>query len=128
MRDALRRVEPVDAGDEAARALRALMETKVTAVPVLEQGRLFGILSQLDLARGVQLKELEATPPPGALTGRAVEAGGASRLNGSEVPDVGAGRSGQFHSSQRWVPLNGGRTHRHHTHRDFHQQASHLKG
>lgn len=68
VRDVVRRVEPVDAADEAARAVRALMTSNVAVVPVVEQGHLVAVLSQLDLARGLQLKELEATqhpsPPP----------------------------------------------------------------
>ena len=64
VRDVVRRVEPVDAADEAGKALRALMEMNVAAVPVVEQGHLVGVLSQLDLARGLQLKELEATQHP----------------------------------------------------------------
>ncbi len=64
IRDVVRRVEPVDAADEAGKALRALMEMNVAAVPVVEQGHLVGVLSQFDLARGLQLKELEATQHP----------------------------------------------------------------
>ncbi len=64
IRDVVRQVEPVDAADEAAKAVRALTETGVAAIPVVEQGRLLGVLSQLDLARGLQLKELEATQHP----------------------------------------------------------------
>jgi len=64
VRDVVRRVEPVHAADEAAKALRALMETKAPAVPVLEEGHVVGLLSQRDLARGLQLKELEATQHP----------------------------------------------------------------
>jgi Zn-dependent protease len=64
IRDVVRRVEPVDAGDEAAKALRTLMETNVPAVPVVEHGQLVGLLTQLDLARGLQLKEFETTQHP----------------------------------------------------------------
>jgi len=63
-RDVARRVQPLDAADEAAKAVRALTEANVAAVPFVEQGHLAGILSQLDLARGLQLRELEATQHP----------------------------------------------------------------
>lgn len=64
IRDVVRHVAPVDGADEAAKAVRALMEAHVPAMPVVEDGHVVGILSQLDVARGLQLKELEATQHP----------------------------------------------------------------
>jgi CBS domain-containing protein len=62
--DVLRRVAPIDATDEAARAMRAFAEAKAPFVPVVENGALAGVLSQADVARALQLRELEATQRP----------------------------------------------------------------
>ncbi len=62
--DALQRVAPVDASDEAAQALRAFAGARTQLIPVLEGGRLYGVLSQADVARGLQLGELEQTQHP----------------------------------------------------------------
>jgi len=64
MRDAVKRVEAVDAGDEATKALRSLMQSRIAAIPVVDQGRVVGLLSQLDLARRLQLKDQGATQHP----------------------------------------------------------------
>ena len=64
MRDVVKRVEAVDAGDETTKALRSLMQSRIAAIPVVDQGRVVGLLSQLDLARRLQLKDLEATQHP----------------------------------------------------------------
>jgi CBS domain-containing protein len=61
---AIQRVAPVDANDEASRALRAFAEARTRVIPVLEGGRLYGVLSQTDVARGLQLSELEETQHP----------------------------------------------------------------
>lgn len=60
--DICRRVAPLDAGDDAAKALRSLSEAGV--VPVVEHGALLGVLSQSDVLRALQLRELEATQHP----------------------------------------------------------------
>ncbi|HVI97150.1 MAG TPA: site-2 protease family protein [Anaeromyxobacter sp.] len=62
--DAVQRVAPVDADDEASKALRLFAEARTKLVPVLDGGRLYGVLSQTDVARGLQLGELEATQHP----------------------------------------------------------------
>jgi Zn-dependent protease/CBS domain-containing protein len=62
--DIIRRVAPIDASAEASTALRALADSRTPAVPVVEDGALFGMLSQADVARGLQLGELEATQHP----------------------------------------------------------------
>ncbi|ABS27330.1 site-2 protease family protein [Anaeromyxobacter sp. Fw109-5] len=62
--DIARRIDPVDADDEASKALRVLAETRAPAVPVLESGVLVGLLSSGDVARALQLGELEATQHP----------------------------------------------------------------
>jgi Zn-dependent protease/CBS domain-containing protein len=65
--DVVRRVAPLDVNDEAPTALRAFAESRAPVVPVVEDGKLVGVLSHADLVRGLQLTELEATqhPPPG---------------------------------------------------------------
>ena len=62
--DVVRRVAPVDASDEASKALRAFAEARTPLVPVVENGELLGVLSYTDVARGLQLGELEATQHP----------------------------------------------------------------
>jgi CBS domain-containing protein len=62
--DVAQRLAPLQASDEASVALRALSEARVQVVPVVEGGRPFGVLSQTDVARGLQLSELEATQHP----------------------------------------------------------------
>jgi CBS domain-containing protein len=62
--DVVRRVAPLDAGDEAAKALRVFAESRTHSVPVTEGGALAGVLSQTDVGRGLQLGELEATQHP----------------------------------------------------------------
>lgn len=60
----IRRVAPVDASDEASKAFRAFAEARTPLVPVVENGELLGVLSYPDVARGLQLGELEATQHP----------------------------------------------------------------
>jgi CBS domain-containing protein len=64
--DVVRRVAAVDANDEAAKALRAFAEARTPVVPVVDAGTYVGVLSQTDVARGLQLSELEATQHPDA--------------------------------------------------------------
>jgi Zn-dependent protease/CBS domain-containing protein len=59
--DVLHRVSPVDANDDASRAMRAFAEAKTPFVPVTENGRVVGVLSQGDVARALELRELQAT-------------------------------------------------------------------
>jgi Zn-dependent protease/CBS domain-containing protein len=61
--DVVRRVPPLEAGDDASKALRALADAPL--VPVVENGALAGVLGQSDVARALQLRELEATQHPG---------------------------------------------------------------
>lgn len=60
--DICRRVAPLDGGADATKALRSLSE--VGAVPVVENGSLLGVLTQGDVLRALQLRELEATQHP----------------------------------------------------------------
>lgn len=62
--DVIRRVAPLQADEEVSRALRHFEEAGVRAVPVVDGGALAGILTQLDVARGLQLGELEASQHP----------------------------------------------------------------
>ncbi len=62
--DVARRVEPIEAGDDASMALRALAEAPL--VPVVENGTLAGVLGQSDVARALQLRELEAAQHAGS--------------------------------------------------------------
>lgn len=75
--DVVRRVPAVDVSEEAARALRVFSEVGVPAVPVVEDGVPVGVLSEADVARGLQLGKLEATQHPGSapLHGPASRAG-----------------------------------------------------
>jgi Zn-dependent protease/CBS domain-containing protein len=64
--EVLRRVPAMDASEEAAKAMRAFAEARTPFVPVTENGALAGVLSQADVARALQLRELQATQhPPG---------------------------------------------------------------
>ena len=77
--DVVRRVPPIDAGEAASQAVRVLAGARSALVPVVEGGAAIGVLTQLDLARALQLRELEEDQhhphPPnaggGALLGRA---------------------------------------------------------
>jgi Zn-dependent protease/CBS domain-containing protein len=60
----LRRVAPVEPNDEAAKALRALTEAKTSLLPVVENGRLVGVLLESEVMRGLQLSQLEASQHP----------------------------------------------------------------
>jgi CBS domain-containing protein len=60
--DVTRRVAPLDAEDDAAKALRALAEAG--AVPVVENGSPVGLLMQSDVLRALQLQELATTQHP----------------------------------------------------------------
>ncbi len=60
----IRRVTPLEADEEVSRALRRFEEAGVRALPVVEGGVPSGILTQLDVARGLQLSELEASQHP----------------------------------------------------------------
>lgn len=62
--EVVRRVPPVDAADEASRALRAFAEAGAQVVPVLDGGALYGMLTATDVMRGLQLGELEETQHP----------------------------------------------------------------
>lgn len=62
--DVIRRVAPLQAEEEVSRALRHLEEAGQRAVPVVDGGALVGLLTQLDVARGLQLSELEASQHP----------------------------------------------------------------
>jgi Zn-dependent protease/CBS domain-containing protein len=62
--EVFRRVAPLDASDEAAKALRVFAESRSRSVPVSDAGAPAGVLSQSDVARGLQLGELEATQHP----------------------------------------------------------------
>jgi Zn-dependent protease/CBS domain-containing protein len=62
--DILHRVAPVDVNDDAAKAMRAFAEAKTSFVPVTENGALVGVLSQADVARALELRELQATQHP----------------------------------------------------------------
>jgi Zn-dependent protease/CBS domain-containing protein len=77
--DVLRRVAPLDADDEAAKALRAFADARTPFVPVTQGGALVGVLSQTDVARGLQLRELEATQHPADSAGRPPRGRGWSR-------------------------------------------------
>jgi Zn-dependent protease/predicted transcriptional regulator len=61
--DVVRRVEPLQAEDEASKALRAFGEAPL--VPVVVNGTLAGVLARSDVARALQLRELEATQHAG---------------------------------------------------------------
>lgn len=60
----LRRVPPVDARADASSVLRALEESRAPVVPVVDGGILVGVLSSVDVGRGLQLGELEASQHP----------------------------------------------------------------
>lgn len=60
----VRRVPPVEAGEDASRALRALTEARVPLIPVIEAGAYVGVVTQLDFARALELRELEETQRP----------------------------------------------------------------
>ena len=62
--DVVRRVAPLEAGDDASKALRSLAESPL--VPVVENGALAGVLTQSDVLRALQLRELETTQHPGS--------------------------------------------------------------
>ncbi len=64
--DVVRRVPSVDASDEASKAMRVLSEARTPVIPVVEAGALVGVLSDTDVARGLQLSKLEATQHPPA--------------------------------------------------------------
>ncbi len=61
-----RRVPPLDASAHASDAMRALAEGGTPVLPVVDGGAVVGVLGRQDLARGLQLVELEVTqhPPP----------------------------------------------------------------
>src|SRR5512138_400502 len=61
-----RRVQPLQARDHATEAMRALAEAGLPVLPVVDGAAPAGVLGRQDLARGLQLVELEATQhPPG---------------------------------------------------------------
>lgn len=62
--DVVRRVPAVDAGEDASKAVRALAEAGTRVIPVLDGRTPYGVLSQRDVARGLQLSELEETQHP----------------------------------------------------------------
>jgi len=64
--DVVRRVPSVDASDEASKALRVFAEARTPVLPVVEAGALVGVISETDIARGLQLSKLEATQHPSA--------------------------------------------------------------
>ncbi len=61
--DVARRVTPLDGRTGAVAAMRALAEAG-GPVPVVEDGMPLGVLAQVDIARGLELMELEATQHP----------------------------------------------------------------
>ncbi|HET6440519.1 MAG TPA: CBS domain-containing protein, partial [Anaeromyxobacter sp.] len=65
--EVIRELTPLEADEEASTALRALLDAKARALPVKDNGQLLGVLSQVDVARGLQLSELEATQHPPAV-------------------------------------------------------------
>jgi Zn-dependent protease/CBS domain-containing protein len=60
----MRKVPALDAGDDASRLLRGFEEAHTPLLPVVQDGVLVGVLSRADVARGLQLSELEATQHP----------------------------------------------------------------
>lgn len=57
--EVVRRVPPLDAGEDASQAVRVLAGAGGALVPVVDGGIAVGVLTQLDLARALQLQELE---------------------------------------------------------------------
>jgi len=52
----LEQVEVVYPDEDASEALRKLSQSKASQLPVMEQGRLIGVLSQQDIIRWLQLQ------------------------------------------------------------------------
>ncbi|MFZ5472158.1 MAG: M50 family metallopeptidase [Myxococcota bacterium] len=69
----LSRVEPVTPEDEVWKALRLMSTERVPQLPVVEDGRLVGTLTQIEILRGLELRELEeerGAPPAWTLSRR----------------------------------------------------------
>ena len=62
--DVARRIAPIDGGDDATKAIRSLAEAPFVAV--VENAALAGVLTQSDVLRALQLRELESTQHPGS--------------------------------------------------------------
>jgi CBS domain-containing protein len=75
-REVVRPAKVVDAGEMLAGALHLLGEAGAQEIAVVDAGRLVGTLSQLDVVRGLELREL-AEPQAGPRTGAGSD-GGAS--------------------------------------------------
>ena len=52
----LEQVEVVYPDEDVSEALRKLSQSKASQLPVMEQGRLIGVLSQQDIIRWLQLQ------------------------------------------------------------------------
>ncbi|MFZ5476398.1 MAG: site-2 protease family protein [Myxococcota bacterium] len=59
VREIARAVAPVGPGDAVWTALQRMSEHEIADVPVVEDGRLVGVISQGDVLRGVRLRELQ---------------------------------------------------------------------
>ncbi|MBZ0230926.1 MAG: CBS domain-containing protein, partial [Deltaproteobacteria bacterium] len=57
-------MEPLSPADDAARALRAMTVNDVPLLPVIDNGHLLGVVSRMDIVRGMSLSELAETQRP----------------------------------------------------------------
>ncbi len=64
-REAVEPAPAIDPDDPVAEALRILDERRLSALPVTHEGHLMGMLSRSEIARGLRLREFEATQRPG---------------------------------------------------------------
>lgn len=65
-RELARKVEPLDAQTEIVQALRRFDEHELQELPVVSGGRLVGVIGRDDIARGLELRDLDRrTPGPG---------------------------------------------------------------
>ncbi len=62
--DVVRRAPPIDAGEDASQAVRLLAGAGAAAIAVVDAGAAVGVLTQADLARALQLRELERDQHP----------------------------------------------------------------
>jgi CBS domain-containing protein len=60
-RDAMKALQPLSPGDDATQALRLLGENDVPQLPVADGGQLVGAVGRDDIARALELNELEST-------------------------------------------------------------------
>ena len=65
-------VEPVAPEDEVWKAMREMNQRRLPQLPVVEEGVLIGTLTQAEILRGLELRELEEPEvrPPWALPER----------------------------------------------------------